>query len=116
MTATEGIAYGKQEKVKPDVVHQIISDIKKETMEAVTLNAALKELKERETRATKAYANLEDDTFRKRENRARRARDLIAQLENDKAHVFSDIHAETKTNAEALWDEAVMGLLQLGVL
>ena len=34
-----------KEKVQPDVIHQIISDIRKETMEAVSLNSALKELK-----------------------------------------------------------------------
>jgi hypothetical protein len=99
-----------KEKVQPDVIHQIISDIRKETMEAVSLNSALKELKEFEQKATTAYANLEDETFKLRSRRAERARGLIAELENDKARVFSDIHQETKTNAEALWDEADNGI------
>lgn len=102
-----------KEKVQPDVIHQIISTIKVETLQAVSLNKALKLLKERETEATHQYAKLQDETFAKRARRGEKARDLVANLENSKAQLFANIHTETKSKADDLWNEADNGIAEI---
>jgi chromosome segregation ATPase len=102
-----------KEKVQPDVVHQIISNIKSETLQAISMNKGLKLLKEREKQASAEYANIQDKVFEARARRGDKAREMIATVENTKAKMFSDIHTETNKNSEELWAESENGLNQI---
>ena len=102
-----------KEKVQPDVVHQIISNIKSETMQAIVMNKALKFHKQQEAQATQEFAAIQDKVFQARARRGDKARELIATVENTKAKLFADIHTETYKNSESLWAEAENGVNQI---
>ena len=102
-----------KEKVQPDVVHQIISNIKSETMQAIVMNKALKLHKQQEAQATQEFAAIQDKVFQARARRGDKARELIATVENTKAKLFADIHTETYKNSESLWAEAENGVNQI---
>mgnify|MGYP007000432728 len=66
-----------KEKVQPDVIHQIIVNIKAATMMAIQANKDLKALEARHEVVTHDYALLHDKIYAARSRRAERTRELV---------------------------------------
>merc|ERR1712124_22638 len=83
-----------KDKVQPDVIHQIIVNIKAATMEAIKANRDLKTLEQHHEQVTHEFAALQDKVYAARARRAERTRLLIARVEAKKPN-FLAMYRET---------------------
>jgi hypothetical protein len=102
-----------KEKVQPDVIHQIIVNIKAATMMAIQANKDLKALEARHEVVTHDYALLHDKIYAARSRRAERTRELVAKVETDKAEFFSDVSTNTSARAESFYKDAESGIEEM---
>jgi hypothetical protein len=102
-----------KEKVQPDVIHQIIVNIKAATMQSIQANKDLKELERRHLVVTHDLAALHDKIFAARAKRAERMCLLVARVESDKAEFFSDVSTNTSAKAETFYKEAENGIEEM---
>ena len=99
-----------KDKVQPDVIHQIIVNIKAATMEAIKANRDLKTLEQHHEQVTHDYAALQDKVSAAEAKRAERKRLLVARVESDKAEFLNDVSGNTSTTAENFYREAEKGI------
>merc|ERR1711871_893325 len=102
-----------KDKVQPDVIHQIIVNIKAATMEAIKANRDLKTLEQHHEQVTHEFAALQDKVYAARARRAERTRLLIARVESEKAEFFSDVSGNTSAKAETFYKEAENGIQEM---
>ena len=99
-----------KDKVQPDVIHQIIVNIKAATMEAIKANRDLKTLEQHHEQVTHDYAALQDKVSAAEAKRAERKRLMVARVESDKAEFLNDVSGNTSTTAETFYREAEKGI------